>query len=211
MGYKRRRTTRKPARRTRRRLATVRPSRWMTRNNLVSIKRKVTLPDVSFNIWQSQAYAPLLSQLPSYTEFTNLFEQYRINAVKFDFIPKSTSFEANTSAAVATMPRLYTIIDKDGNAQTSSEVAMQQYGNSRLIRDPSKPFSIYIKRPCVQFGTANTITIVGGAPKPSPWLDCDNFSVQHWGCAIGGIMPTGTGSVSFSVVATYYMQFKNVV
>lgn len=197
---------------TRRRTAPVRTwRRSIVAANIVTVKRKVTLADVTFNIWQSQAYAPLLSQLPNYTEFTNLFEQYRINGIKLDFIPKSTSFEANTSASVAIMPRLYTIIDKDGNAQTSSETAMQQYGNARLIRDPSKPFSIYIKKPCVQFGTANTITIVGGAPKASPWLDCDNFNVQHWGCAIGGIMPTGTGSVSFSVVATYYMQFKHVV
>jgi len=184
----------------------------MTRSNLVSVTRKVTLTPVAFSTWQSQSYAFTLGVLPNYTEFTNLFEQYRINAIKLMFIPAFNGVEGNTSATVLAQPRLYTIIDKDGNAQTSSETDMQQYGNARLIREPSKSFTIYIKKPSVQMGTANALTIVGGAPRSSPWLDCDNYQVQHWGCAIGGIMPfTTAGSATYSVVATYYMQFKNVV
>lgn len=195
-----------------RRRKTYRPSaRRAIKSNLVSIKRKVTFTQISLNTWQSQQYAFTLAALPSYTEFTNLFEQYRINAVKLTFIPYTDSIEGNTTSANLFVPRVYTIIDKDGSPLLSSETAMQQYNDARLIRDPCKAFSIYVRKPCVQFGTANALTVVGGAPKPSPWLDCDNHSVQHWGCGIGGVVPNAAGNFNYSVVATYYMQFKNAV
>ena len=194
----------------------------MTRSNLVSIKRSfVSAPFSVNNSWSGASFNFTLAALPNYTEFTNLFEQYRINAVKLTFIPSADGIDfnqqqSNSSAGGnwATIPRLYTAIDKDGNAQVASENAVLQYGNHRIIRSPLRPFSIYVKSPCVQVGTANLVTLVGGAPKSRQWLDCDNYSVQHWGCVVGGIVPYTSAtspSIGYQVIATYYMQFKNVV
>lgn len=218
MAYKRRASSRrsvrprKMARRTYRRTTVPRA----VRDNIVSIKRSVVLNQFSvYNSWSSLAYAFTLGNLPNYTELTALFEQYRINAIKLTFVPTCSSLDGETATQIPTtyltQPRLYTLIDKDANVPVNNESAMLQYGNVRIIKNPTRPFTIYIRGPAVQVGTANALTIVGGAPKSKQWLDCDNYSVQHLGCGVGGIMPqAGAGTIAFNynVIATYYMQFK---
>lgn len=219
MAYKRKRASggrRRTRRRTTRRL---RLTRGVTRSNLVSITRRVVFPEFTLpnNTWYTTSYAFSLAQLPSYTDFTNLFEQYRINAVKLQFMPTFDSADLNfnpagTGSVWTRIPRMYTIIDRDGNPQLSTENAMIQYGNVRQITSPLKPFSVYIKAPCVQVATANNVTLVGGAPKGKQWIDCDNYNIGHWGCALGGIAGgTTSGQIIYQVVATFYMQFKNAI
>lgn len=191
------------------------------RQNVVSVKRSfVTAPFTVNSSWSGAQFSFTLAALPNYSEFTSLFEQYRINGIKLTFIPSADSLDINqqqqnSSTAInwTTIPRLYTAIDRDGNGQYASENAILQYGNHKIIRNPMRPFSIYVKHPCVQVGTANLVTLVGGAPKSKQWLDCDNYSVQHWGCVVGGIVPYqgGTVNMAYQVIATYYLQFKNAV
>ena len=45
-----------------------------------------------------------LADLPNYTEFTTLFDQYRINAVKLTFIPRLSSADSNPLATVSAIP-----------------------------------------------------------------------------------------------------------
>lgn len=188
------------------------------KDNFVSIKRTVTFTDQQVsNSWSCAGYAFTLAMLPSYTEFTQLFEQYRIMAIKLKFLPcfsQNDQEQSNANSAAtapwAVNPRMYVAIDKDGQANTGSESAIQQYGGCRVISEPLKAFSVYIKNPCVQLGTANAITIVGGAAKARQWIDTDNYNVQHYGCAVGGVIPFTSAGYAFRyyVVATYYMQFK---
>lgn len=218
-----RRAPRRTLRRTRRAMRRPRMTRSVAvRTNLVNIKRSfVTAPFTVNNSWSGIQLSFTLSALPNYSEFTALFEQYRINGVKLTFVPSADSLDINqqqqnSSSAInwTTIPRLYTAIDKDGNGQYASENAILQYGNHRIIRNPMRAFTIYVKHPCVQMGTANLVTIVGGAPKARQWLDCDNYNVQHWGAVVGGIVPYQGGTtvnMAYQVIATYYMQFKNAV
>ena len=137
------------------RLAAPRRMLGITRSNLVSIKRTRRVADFTVGMsWNSQAYVFTLASLQNYTEFTNLFEQYRINAIKLTFIPQVNGCDAEQQASNAaggvaynSNPIVYTIIDKDGSATTSTEDAMLQYGNARIIRGAYKPWTIYIKGP----------------------------------------------------------------
>lgn len=213
MAYKKKMRV-KPRRKVRSRKASITRA---IKSNLVSIKRSVRLDNFSTSTtFTANSYVFTLSALPGASEFTALFEQYKINAVKLTFIPFFNSMDSeqqldNVASARSwtTTPRVFTCIDKDG-APPTSETLFLERGNMRLVKRPLDSFSIYISKPCVQFGTANLLAITGGAPKPSPWIDCDNFNIQHWGCAIGAQMPASSAGTSFiySVVATYYMQFK---
>lgn len=219
-GVKRTRKSSYRSRKARRTMRKPRMSKAVVNSSLVSIKRRYFVgnwqPTVSAG-WNSTNYSFRLNNIPSYTEFTALFEQYKINAVKLTFIPEfmgqldqNNAFisAANPGSYVAT-PRVYTLIDKDGDPQISTENAMLENGAVRLITNPHKAFSIYVKKPCAQFEVATSLGFSGAAPKPSPWLDCDNYGVNHFGVGLGAYV-TGsiTSLITYRVVATYYMQFK---
>lgn len=207
---KRARTTMRPAKVTR-----------QVRSNLMSCVRSyVATPFVATYAqgWQYSNYTFTLAGLQNYTEFTNLFGKYRINAIKITFMPSYSGndlaqVQANASASGTwgLMPRVHTIVDTSGlaTAQIDSEADMMENNKCRSIASPNRPFSIYIKKPCVHLGTANVTTIVGGAPK-NMWIDTANHNVVHHGAAIGMIIPNGSsaGSWTYQVVVKYYMQFK---
>lgn len=147
---------------------------------------------------------------------TALFEQYKINAVKLTFIPQweggldqNNAYIAAATVPFIETPRVYTLIDKDGDPQINTEDRMLENGLSRVITNPHKAFHIYVRKPCVQFEVGTSLGFSGAAPKPSPWLDCDNHGVNHFGCAIGAYLNGSiTASMNYRVIATYYMQFK---
>lgn len=212
----------KAPRRPRKKARTARRSTTMTkaiRQNLVFMKRRVLLG--AWNVstsWSNVSYVFQLDDLPNYTEFTALFEQYKINAVKLTFLPSYTSSDANQATANAAsgavfqfQPRIYTVIDKDGNPTVSTEPAVLQRNDARMITQPYKAFSIYIRKPCVQFEVSSGLGFAQAAPKASPWLDCENYAVNHHGAAIAGALPAGssvTAGLQYQVLATYYLAFK---
>lgn len=189
------------------------------KSNLVFIKRKqlVGVWNIS-TTYSSNNYVFQLDDLPNYTEFTNLFEQYKINAVKLTFLPSYTGSDANQATANAAggavfqfAPRIYTMVDKDGNPTIGTENAMLQRNDCRMIANPYKTFSIYIRKPAVQFEVGSGLGFAQAAPRASPWLDCDNYAVNHHGAGVGGVLPSGssaTAGLQYQVVATYYMAFK---
>lgn len=169
--------------------------------------------------WTYVNYTFTLSGLQNYTEFTNLFGKYRINGIKITFLPNYSGVEAGQMVYNAAdlkswfvQPRVHTIIDTSGvaTAQIDSESDMMEFNKVRTIKNPTRPFSIYIPKPCVHLGTANVTTIVGGAPK-NMWIDTANYNVVHHGAAIGLVLPAGasTGGFGYQVVVKYYMQFKD--
>lgn len=194
--------------------------RGVVNSNLTSLKRRYYvgqwLPTVSTG-WNSTNYSFRLNNIPSYTEFTALFEQYRINAVKLTFIPEwiggldqnNAYMASGGSTPYISSPRIYTVIDKDGDPQISTENLMLENSGARLIQAPHRPFSVYVRKPCAQFEVGTSLGFSGAAPKPSPWLDCDNYGVNHFGIGIGAqVNGSATASMPYRVVATYYLQFK---
>jgi len=190
----------------------------MIRDNVVLFKRRFLVSSsTTFGSWSTQAYSFTLGALPNYTEITNLFEQFKINAVKLTFIPLADSVDFNqyqeskaTSRPYATQPRMYTLVDKDGAPTVSTEAIMLENSAVRIIRQPLKGFNIYINKPCVQVEVGTTLGFSGAMPRASPWLDCDNYGVRHEGCVVGGVTTDGTVSFGFQVIATYYIAAKGV-
>lgn len=210
----RRRTYRKRARTT----ARIPRSMPAVKNNLVSITRQYVATPISTTYalgWSYWNYTFPLSALQGYTEFTNLFGKYRINAVKLTFMPFFSGndyAQAANSTVYAENPRVHYIVDTSGTSasQVDTEAEMLEFANVRTVRNPTKSFSIYIRNPCVHLGTASGVTIVGGAPKAKQWIDTANYNIVHHGCSIGMVIPGGasTGAWKFQVVIKYYMQFK---
>lgn len=204
----RRKRTGRMARRVRRR-APMRMTRRVTSRNFVSVKRTYHAGALILGTtWLGQSYNFVLQSLPNYTDFTNAFDAYRILAVKMMFIPTITSIDGEAGTTTRQVPRLYTAIDKTGNPQTSSENSMLEYGNLRIIKNPLSPFSIYVRHPAVWQGVATASSVAYSEPRGGAWLSCDSVNIPHYGTVIGGIHASGTTGVSYNILVTYYMQFK---
>lgn len=190
-------------------------SRSVRYSNLVSVKRAFTSTDfVTSTTWSSQTLSYKLDQLPAYSDFTNAFDMYRIMGIKITYLPFYNGDDyasALPSTARAAISRVYTVVDKSSQVAWSSEAAAQQYSAMRMVKRPLSPFSIYIRNPAIWDGIQGSAAVSYTSPKSRQWLSCDNPSIPHYGGAIGGVIPTSTAGATqnWSVVVTYYMQFKN--
>lgn len=212
-----RRTTRRPLKKINRGRK-VMPMRRYINNNHVFIKRQFLLPTVGATGlgWVSVPLNFRFGDLPSYPEML-LFDSYKIHAIKLTFTPFWDSNDlSNQQSFTTVLPRVYTIVDRNGfpAGSLATEAQFLEHSKSRQIRKPQEPFSIYIKNPGVE--TAAAIGggfTANGVTRYSPWIDTSNVNIEHFGCAIGIILPAGNPNCGFyyNVVATYYLHFKNAV
>lgn len=165
-------------------------------------------------------YALSLDSVSAHGEFTSLYDQYMIRAVKLSFVPSGNSYMTSTVSGIATpvgFSRFNSVIDYNDSSVPANENEMLQY-QSLKTTPGYKTHTRYFK-PKVQQTIADndvTGTVVNGAPKGNCWLDCANPSVDHLGlkvfCAapINSVSASTSVSITYSVYATFYLAFKNV-
>lgn len=165
------------------------------------------------NTWTGAQWVFRLDKLPDFAEFNSLFTHYRINGVRMTFIPHSDSLDSTTqinAVKYITTPRLYTYVDRDAQPPTSSENAVIQHSDLKIIREPLKPFTVYVKNPAVAEGLQTTSSVAYSGVRPATWISCDSPSVNHYGAVTGGILPftAGAATLAYNVICTYYLQFR---
>lgn len=175
-----RRPARRPRKFIRRGRRTMRPMRSMTasRLNVHHFKRTFQSADIAFNSAGASAgaYAPALSNMPNYTEFTALFDMYRINKVVVKFVPSFTGSDANPAATANALPNLYSVTDNDDNATPANLDELLQYPGLKLTR--ANQIHTRVFTPCVGVDAAG---ITGIAPKYKQWINCSSPSIVHYG------------------------------
>ena len=123
------------------------------RNTIVSVKRSGVLQACGItSAWSPYDVNPNIGMVSSIIDYTLGFSAYLINAFKVTFIPYFTGIDeaqvlANQTAGpvAAYVPRVYTIVERNSNAQYSTENSMLEEAKLRIVRDPMKTFSIYVK------------------------------------------------------------------
>lgn len=145
-----------------------------------------------------------LADVPNYTEFTTLYDQYSLRGVAFCLIPK---FNVNTMVDI--VPPVWSILDYDGTFPTTS-TAMLQYQNLHMVRG-QKWHKRYLKPRCLGV-VYNAGLTNANAPKKNQFIDTQDINVPHYGATI--MLPPGnTGGDSpfaYDLKVTYYLAFKNV-
>lgn len=188
--------------------------------NTMFCKRHVHLGTVGTTVaggWQAFPYVFSLNQLPAFSEFVSLFDAYKINAVKLTFTPFWDSNDMNQNGPVYTInPRVYTVVDRNGfpAGSIASEALFHEQSKCRLITKPMEPFSIFIKAPGLEIPGSTGGGFTGiGVNFSRKWIDTSVPAMNYNGAAIGITIPAGSPTAGFyyNVVATYYLQFKNVV
>jgi hypothetical protein len=143
----------------------------------------------------------VLTQLPSYTEFTTLFDQYRIARMEYTFLPY---FTIGTPSAYA--PFIATAVDYDDGTAPASFAAIQQYENSRVISAYNK-FSVSYQPHIAIAAYSGAFTSY--ANNRAGWIDSASTAVEHYG--VKWVIGQCSGSAqSFRVVGRVIIQTKNV-
>ena len=143
-----------------------------------------------------------LSNAPNSSEFTALFDQYKINAIQCTFYPQQTEVTlSNTPATTVRAARMFTAIDyNDGDPPTSLDY-LRQYDNVE-VHNAVEPFSVYIPNP--KFADATGALRTGYISTASP-------SIVHYGLkwALEELNPGSAGTYTYKVETVYYFSFKN--
>lgn len=159
-----------------------------------------------------------LSRLPNYTEFVALFDQYQLNAVKFKFI-----YDRNTSSVNAQLvanlyngiPTFYGVEDKD-DAIPLTTINEYLENEHVKIRRLDKPFSIYVKNPCLAMMAYESAASTGYVRKGKQWVDCADESVDHfafkWAIDASNCIDVTTNQSAgrLKVITTWYFKTRDV-
>lgn len=188
-------------------------------------KRVVKISDITAS-WSSAggavniagAYAFSLDSLPNYTEFTALYDMYKIKGVKLSFVPSGNSYMTSTVSGITSavgFSRFHSVIDYDDLSTPANETTLLQYNTLRST--PGYRIHNRFVKPRVQMSVLDDNTAGTVAPaaigRAGQWLDTDNPTIDHTGIKIWCSAPINSGatagtSITYSVYATYYLAFK---
>lgn len=193
-------------------------------NNVLNVKRTFWLENWSLstvatsNFWRYYTFT--LAQLPSYTEFTNIFDTFKLRGVKVTFRPRYDSFSGENTTDT-TLPGItnqagnyvhvindpYSTVTPSGTYTTTNLNSFLENGNVKT-HNGNRPFSFYV-RPCVDSYVSGSST---ASRKRSPWMQTNNAPQVHNGAHIflQDINMTGTSGNSYDVFYTFYLSFKNL-
>lgn len=158
-----------------------------------------------------------LSSLPNYTEFTNLFDQFRINMIKYSIIQNrnvnQTFYDSATTLVNYTaLPTIVSIIDYDDSATTPNLNTLYQYQNQKVTS-----YGVPHKRifsPSVLASAYETGIGTAYMPRFKQWIDTEDSSTIHFGIkwAATALDNSAISTTPFNALVrmTYYIQCKNV-
>lgn len=150
-----------------------------------------------------------LGMLPSASDFTNLYDEYRINKVVFKIIPKFSQVLSSSGSGVSHLTQVHTAFDYDDSLALPQATALSeitQYQTHRMSRGNAVHTRVIVPKCEIN------VSGLSGAPKAYQWLDCDNTTILHNGIkvVIPKLLPAGTEQF-WDVQMDVYMSFRNVI
>lgn len=223
------RRTRRAKRRNYGRKSMAAPRRYLRPSNAsLSIKRKFY-----FGIWNPNTTTVngfwrkmyvQLAQVPNFLEFANLFDQYKINAVKYTLISNYSAVDGNNANPPATAinqkPTVHICYDKystvnpAGTYSTATFNTFFEQGRVKTVKDPFAPINIYVSKPTILQWQAAQATTGGAGLKVPGFLRTDNMNaVDFFGPQIfisdTNMAGTNLSQYTWDIYITVYLQCRN--
>lgn len=153
---------------------------------VVTIKRSYYSGSLASNGNTAQNFTGLglsfnVSDLPNYTEFSNLFDQYRIRWVAIRVIPINNVAYANTEGVQ--LPDVLAAVDMDDATAPVDLNAMHQYSNCVVFGAMAAPRTIGF-RPAIAGVCYQGATAVGYTVRQNDWVNMANL-VPWYGIKFG--------------------------
>jgi len=149
-----------------------------------------------------------LSNLDNSSSFENVWDQYRIDAIRMTVKPQNNAIGLVTNSTTSLVP-LYCVIDYDNTSNLSSAAAAREYANC-IVLEPGESFTrVFQPRVAAAVYSGAFTSFANMEP---PWIDCASPNVQHYGVKIfvPGATAAQTLLQSWDVTYEYYISFKSV-
>lgn len=148
-----------------------------------------------------------LDNVQSASDFTNLYDQYRIDKVSVKIIPLSSEATAQSSGYLLV---LYWCPDFDDSIRPTAESDLRQKQGVKTLR-LDKPRTITINKPKALVSAPITGTTVS-AIQSNGWINCTESLVIHNGLKMWfknvDLRSTATTQTAFRFELMYHLSFK---
>lgn len=144
-----------------------------------------------------------LNDVVNYTEFTALYDQYKINAIKITFLPQMTENVSLTTVNNAwANVRFYSAIDRNSATAPITVDQVREYKTCKYT-PILKPHKRYIYKPKIL--DTNGFSI-------SPWMATASATANYYGIigAVEAMLSTGVTNMTYTIEAKFYLAFRNV-
>lgn len=149
-----------------------------------------------------------LSSLPNSSEFTSLYNQYRITQIDLIY-----EFSTHILPSSKAYPRLTFCVDYNDASNPSAESELLQYETAEVFQfgQVKHTFKRSFKPRVALAAYQGTFSGYTTAPE-SMWLNCDNTSIQYYGIKewVSNYNTVLASGATLTVYARYYMDFKAV-
>lgn len=212
------RASRRPLKRARRSFNTSVPRGF--KSPTVSVKRTFyggvwTFGTTSVNDWwRFNSYT--FSNLPNVAEYTNLFDEYKINAIKVHYRPSYDTVEALTSdvnpGTSNSKVIVHTLVDPastvlpSGTYTSATLNAFLENGDVKT-RDGNKAFTVFYKPK--MFQGVNGAGTAARLVNPS-WLRTSDPAAIHYGHHVYIQSANNTTPMKYDFFITYYFQVRGM-
>lgn len=195
------------------------------RARIYSFKRTSRVREAVYNYVTYNSKTFSLAETPQYTEFTSLFDQYKINLIKIVWHFNKNSAELNNVTAppsstnmnlLTGIPGIRWYYDRDDGTVPN----LASMGQIQKLKSAS------LHRPVKAIFKPNVLNIVyegavsnGYSPRYNQWIDCSDDGVPYYGLKYE-LDGSGSGRTSDTVNdivigyltwdITYYMSFRDV-
>lgn len=169
--------------------------------------RPITYSLDSTTNWVPNSLTFQLSDIINVSDFTNLFDQFKINKVVLTlrWSPRANTYTStNTYASTGVYnPVLYYYTDHDDDDPVATQEDMlevQRHKSRRIL--PQRPIYITVK-PAVQAMAYQTALTTAYGPKWNMKLNMDDISAAHYGLKMG-VNKLGVDLGSITIDVKYY-------
>jgi hypothetical protein len=149
-----------------------------------------------------------LSNLANATNFENLWDQYRIRAVRQSVKPQNNAIGLVTNSTTSIVD-FYWVIDYDNDSALSSVNSAQEYDNCMLLTAGEDGCRTFAPRIAL---SAYSGAFSSFANMEDSWIDCASPSVRHYGSKfyVPGTTAAQTTNQAWDVLTEYWVEFRSV-
>ncbi len=179
-------------------------------NQVFTTTRKAPLIEIyADSAGTTGATAFTLDTLPSYTDFTSLFDQYRIVEIRASFNPVVSPFGASTTAV--DLPMLYTAIDRDDATAPANVDTLRQFNTCQATS--YKEFQQRTLSPRFAKAAYSGAFTSYSSSNQGDWVDSNSPSVQYYGLkwALSPVTVVSGQYLLYNVDITYVLQFRATI
>lgn len=148
-----------------------------------------------------------LNELPNNSEFTNLFDRYRIRGVSVRIVPNISSYDGNPAASAVSRANVHTAVDLNDSTAPANVQELMQYDTYKMTTG-DRIHQRYFK-PRVSneiFRTAISTNYAMGSG--NQWLDCtvNGADLPHF--ALKWVIDSAGVNYTYRVYKTFYLEFQ---